>query len=289
MLFLSTVDATGQPTVSYKGGATGFVRIDGDDLLPCYDGNGMFLSMGNVTGEAHVGLFFIDFETPRRLRVHGIARLNETVPVPGAAMVMRISPTQIFLNCPRYVHRYRREDSSRYVPDARGNAPVAEWKRLAFLQEDLLQADRESVAAVGTITQSEYDAKVGTGDGQKRSELRWSIRPLPRTVRPRGTDRVGSGVAVQARRRQCRLVLQRAVIRHWAQRQHWVPHGGLLNPGACHVRGRHYSHQHTCSLEPRPYRRTQAAAEAEAHLGPAHAPPTRQPHARPCPVQLCRR
>ena len=213
MLFLSTVDATGQPTVSYKGGATGFVRIDGDDLLPCYDGNGMFLSMGNVTGEAHVGLFFIDFETPRRLRVHGIARLNETVPVPGAAMVMRISPTQIFLNCPRYVHRYRREDSSRYVPDARGNAPVAEWKRLAFLQEDLLQADRESVAAVGTITQSEYDAKVGTGDGQKRSELRWSIRPLPRTVRPRGTDRVGSGVAVQARRRQCRLVLQRAVIR----------------------------------------------------------------------------
>jgi hypothetical protein len=166
MVFLSTVDATGQPTVSYKGGAPGFVRIDGDELLlPCYDGNGMFLSMGNVTEGARVGLLFIDLQTPRRLRVHGVARLDETVPVPGAAMVMRIRPTRIFVNCPRYVHRYRREDSSRYVPDARGNAPVAEWKRLAFLQEDLPQADRESVAAVGTITQSEYEAKVGSGDG----------------------------------------------------------------------------------------------------------------------------
>lgn len=42
-----------------------------------------------------------------------------------------------FLNCPRYIHHYRREHSSRYVPDAQGAAPVAEWKRLEFLQEDL--------------------------------------------------------------------------------------------------------------------------------------------------------
>jgi predicted pyridoxine 5'-phosphate oxidase superfamily flavin-nucleotide-binding protein len=166
MLFLSTIDATGQPTVSYKGGAPGFVRVDDDDLLlPCYDGNGMFLSMGNVMGEARVGLLFIDFETPRRLRVHGVARLDETMPAPGAAIVMRIRPTQVFLNCPRYVHRYRREDSSRYVPDAQGNAPVAEWKRLEFLQEDLPPADHKSVAAIGTVTQSEYDAKVSKGNG----------------------------------------------------------------------------------------------------------------------------
>lgn len=97
MLFLSTVDATGQPTVSYKGGAPGFVRIDGDDLLlPCYDGNGMFLSMGNVMEEARVGLLFIDFETPRPLRVHGLPPLDEAVPIPGAVIVMRISPTQVF-------------------------------------------------------------------------------------------------------------------------------------------------------------------------------------------------
>lgn len=166
MLFLSTIDATGQPTVSYKGGAPVFVRVQGDDLLlPCYDGNGMFLSMSNVMGEARVGLLFIDFETPRRLRVHGVARLDETVPIPGADIVMRIRPTQIFLNCPRYVHRYRRDARSRYVPDALGNAPVAEWKRLDFLQEDLPQPDRENVAAVGTITQDEYDSRIMNGEG----------------------------------------------------------------------------------------------------------------------------
>lgn len=50
MLFLSTVNATGQPPVSYKSGAPGFVRVHADDLLlPCYNGNGMFLSVGNVT------------------------------------------------------------------------------------------------------------------------------------------------------------------------------------------------------------------------------------------------
>lgn len=142
------------------------MRVHGDDLLlPCYDGNGMFLSMGNVMGEARVSLLLIDFKIPRHLRAHELASLNEAVPMLGAAIVMPIRPMQIFVNCPRYVHRYRRDNSSRYVPDAQGNAPVAEWRRLEFLQEDLPKADRESVAAVGSITQDEYDAKVMKGEG----------------------------------------------------------------------------------------------------------------------------
>nr|WP_321182156.1 hypothetical protein [Methylobacterium sp. Leaf122] len=56
----------------------------------------MFLSMGNVMEEALVGLLFIDFETPRRLRVHGLAHLDEAVPIPGAVIVMRLSPAQVF-------------------------------------------------------------------------------------------------------------------------------------------------------------------------------------------------
>lgn len=112
-----------------------------------------------------MGLLFIDFETRRRLRGHRLASLDEALPISGAAIVMRIRPRQIFLNCPRYVYRCRREGSSGYVPDARGNAPVAEWKRLEFLQEDLPRADRESVAAIGTITQGEYDTKVIKGKG----------------------------------------------------------------------------------------------------------------------------
>ena len=62
MVFLTSVDRRGQPTVSYKGGAPGFLRVvDGAILMPCYDGNGMYLSMGNVEDDPRVGLLFIDF------------------------------------------------------------------------------------------------------------------------------------------------------------------------------------------------------------------------------------
>src|SRR5690606_6685821 len=43
--FLSTVDPNGSPTVSYKGGDPGFVRVESNTLVfPSFDGNGMFLS-----------------------------------------------------------------------------------------------------------------------------------------------------------------------------------------------------------------------------------------------------
>ena len=69
LFFLSTVDERGRPTVSYKGGAPGFVRVSAPNelLFPVYDGNGMFLSLGNIASTAQVGLLFISFEPARRL------------------------------------------------------------------------------------------------------------------------------------------------------------------------------------------------------------------------------
>ncbi|HEX5539304.1 MAG TPA: pyridoxamine 5'-phosphate oxidase family protein, partial [Methylophilaceae bacterium] len=66
MFFLTTIDHRGYPTCSHKGGNRGFVRvIDSKTLVfPSFDGNGMFLSMGNITANPKVGLLFIDFETP---------------------------------------------------------------------------------------------------------------------------------------------------------------------------------------------------------------------------------
>ena len=80
MFFLATADADGQPDCSYKGGVPGFVRVTGESELsfPSYDGNGMFRSLGNVLANPRVGLLFLDFEQPRRLRVLGRARLEET-------------------------------------------------------------------------------------------------------------------------------------------------------------------------------------------------------------------
>ncbi len=143
MLFLSTVDAEGQPTCSYKGGDPGFVRVVSATELafPSYDGNGMYLSLGNVTDTAAVGLLFIDFEAQRRLRVDGSARLAFDDPLlaafPEAQCIVRVDVRRIYPNCPRYIHRYRLEERSRFVPQAGAVTPVPGWKRTEWARDVL--------------------------------------------------------------------------------------------------------------------------------------------------------
>ena len=50
MFFLATVDEAGEANCSYKGGDPGFVRVVDESTIafPNYDGNGMYMSMGNV-------------------------------------------------------------------------------------------------------------------------------------------------------------------------------------------------------------------------------------------------
>ena len=75
--FLTTVDQKGFPTVSYKGGNQGFVQVVNETTLrfPCYDGNGMWLSMGNIADTSKVGMLFINMLKPHRIRLQGQACL----------------------------------------------------------------------------------------------------------------------------------------------------------------------------------------------------------------------
>ncbi|MBI5720323.1 MAG: pyridoxamine 5'-phosphate oxidase family protein [Burkholderiales bacterium] len=171
MFFLATVDANGQPTCSYKGGDPGFVRVvDSRTLLfPLYDGNGMFLSAGNVTETSSVGLLFIDFETPRRLRVEGRAALASAATAgerfPEACAVVRVDVHSIFGNCPRYIHTYRRLQASRYVPREGQATPFAQWKRIDEYQAALPPRDAGQAARHGgTLTREEYLEKLSRGD-----------------------------------------------------------------------------------------------------------------------------
>lgn len=165
--FLSTVDPNGHPTVSYKGGAPGFVAVEDNTLVfPSFDGNGMFLSMGNIVNNPNVGLLFMDFERPRRLRVQGVASLDERQnSIPGAQLLVRVKPLQIFVNCPRYVHRYVRVETSKYIPADDGSAPLAQWKRLPVVQDVLSPADQAAAKQQGLLSLEEYEAKVQAGDG----------------------------------------------------------------------------------------------------------------------------
>jgi len=165
MMFLCTVDHRGQPTVSYKGGDPGFVRVVDPATLafPSYDGNGMFLSLGNIRGNARIGLLFLDFEKPRRLRVHGEARLCLDDPLlesyKDADLIVRVAITEIFPNCPRYIHKYQKLEPSSYVPRQDCETPVPDWKRLDDVQAALRPRDRGQTENLGgTIARADYEA-----------------------------------------------------------------------------------------------------------------------------------
>lgn len=171
MFYLATVDARGFPSCSYKGGDPGFIRVVDNRTIafPSYDGNGMFYSMGNIAGQAKVGMLFIDFETPHRLRVHGTATVSGEDPLlmdyVEADLIVRVQVEEIFINCPRYVHRYKKDTASKYVPRAACETPLVSWKRIDLVQDALTPRDQGKAAkAGGLITIDQYFAKVKAGD-----------------------------------------------------------------------------------------------------------------------------
>ena len=135
MFFLATADAEGRPTCSYKGGEPGFVQVlDGRTVaFPNYDGNGMYLSTGNVIVNPNVGMLFIDFEQGHRMRLDGEARIDLEDPLiadyPEAQFIVRVTARNVYPNCPRYIHRYQLVRRSRFVPQQNCSTPVPEWKR----------------------------------------------------------------------------------------------------------------------------------------------------------------
>lgn len=143
MFFLATADAEGWPDVSYKGGLPGFVRVTAADELafPDYDGNGMFKSLGNVLVNPKVGLLFINFERPDRMRIQGTAFVREDDPLmgsfPDAQLIVRVKATRIFPNCPRYIHKMQLVERSVYAPRPDYEPPEPEWKRMEIFKDAL--------------------------------------------------------------------------------------------------------------------------------------------------------
>ena len=149
MFFLATADADGHPQCSYKGGDPGFVRVLDERTVafPNYDGNGMYLSMGNLAVNPHVGMLFVDFvsQRPARLRINGTASVDEhdelMADYPEAQFVVRVRATQVFPNCPRYIHRMALVERSRFVPHAECETPIPDWKRTEWASDVLPEGD----------------------------------------------------------------------------------------------------------------------------------------------------
>lgn len=147
MFFIATADEHGRPNCSYKGGDPGFVRVVDEHTIafPNYDGNGMYLSMGNLLKNPHVGLLFIDFEQQHRMRLNGDATIDEHDPLmsayPEAQFIVRVRAHEVFPNCPRYIHKYQLVERSRFVPHVECETPVPDWKKGDWVADVLPEND----------------------------------------------------------------------------------------------------------------------------------------------------
>ncbi|WP_330111093.1 pyridoxamine 5'-phosphate oxidase family protein [Methylophaga thalassica] len=148
MFFMATVDAEGSPNCSYKGGGKGFVKVIDENTLafPSFDGNSMFLSMGNILQTNKIGMLFIDFERQARLRINGCASIDLEDPLlqefHEAELVVRVKVEQIFPNCPRYIHKMKMVEKSKFVPNKACKTPEPDWKRLEAVADVLPEKDK---------------------------------------------------------------------------------------------------------------------------------------------------
>ena len=169
MFYLSTVDEQGYPSCSYKGGDTGFVRVVDPKtiLFPSYDGNGMFMSAGNIQAKSKVGLLLLTFK-PHKGSVLGVKqgalkRAQFLKSYPGANLVIELIVSNVWVNCPRYIHQMNLTEQSPYVPEKDGTIPLALWKRVDLVQDVITDEDREKAESLGLITIEEYEADVASG------------------------------------------------------------------------------------------------------------------------------
>jgi predicted pyridoxine 5'-phosphate oxidase superfamily flavin-nucleotide-binding protein len=147
MFFLATADADGRPTCSYKGGDPGFVRVLDERTIawPNYDGNGMYLSLGNALVNPWAGLLFIDFDGQTRLRLEGRLSIDLEDPLAaswsGAQFAVRCAVARVYPNCPRYIHRMALVERSAFVPRAEAPPPVPAWKQREWAADVLPAGD----------------------------------------------------------------------------------------------------------------------------------------------------
>jgi uncharacterized protein len=128
----------------------------------------MYLSMGNISANPEIGCLFIAFDRPFRLRLQGRAEVIRQGPLMGlfkeAELVVRVAVSDVWMNCPRYIHRYEKIQASRYVPRADTETPLCEWKRIDAIQDVLRPRELSAVEKAGQITIDEWMGRVMTGD-----------------------------------------------------------------------------------------------------------------------------
>ncbi|MEV6098349.1 pyridoxamine 5'-phosphate oxidase family protein [Nocardia sp. NPDC051981] len=162
--FLGTATPDGWPYIQHRGGPKGFVQVLDERTLAFADlsGNRQYVTVGNLTENDRVALFFIDYPVRERLKVYGRARMVERIEDPelvdrvsGAytGAIQKIAERAIVVtveacnwNCVKYIRpRFTKERLDEAIALERRYA-AAEQQRLTSEIEDL-RRENESLRA----------------------------------------------------------------------------------------------------------------------------------------------
>ena len=132
MMFVGTADRHGEADTSFRAGSAGFIRVLDQKTLayPEYRGNGVMSSLGNISENPHVGLFFVDFTDRIGLHVNGSARIvenDEFLRVASASELARedippatgqgperwvvVSVLEAYIHCSKHIPRMQKIDA----------------------------------------------------------------------------------------------------------------------------------------------------------------------------------
>ncbi|HJP36018.1 MAG TPA: MSMEG_1061 family FMN-dependent PPOX-type flavoprotein [Gammaproteobacteria bacterium] len=152
---IATADAAGQPVVSPKGDAPGFVHVLDDHtiLIPDRPGNNKVLGFSNIVENPKISVLFIIPGNAETLRIEGEARIaldDELLELgvakgkrPPAALLVRV--TKAYAHCGKSMLRSQLWDPARHV--AKGDLPSLGEMIKAQAGTPLSVAEAEAVVA----------------------------------------------------------------------------------------------------------------------------------------------
>jgi hypothetical protein len=146
--YLGTVSETGWPYIQYRGGPPGFLRVLDAGRIGFADfaGNRQYLTAGNLSANAKVALFLMDYANRRRLKLLGLAAIVDPRDDESLAGALAVADTRATIerlivirveacnwNCSRHIAaRFRAADIAPALAarDARIAELTAEVERL---------------------------------------------------------------------------------------------------------------------------------------------------------------
>ncbi len=120
--FIASAHPTGGADASHRGGAPGFVRVvsPAELLIPDYNGNTMFNTLGNLAINPRAGLLFIDFERGATLQLTGTVEIiwdpARAAELPGAERLLRYHIGAVVEIAGATPLRWRFEEASPFNP-----------------------------------------------------------------------------------------------------------------------------------------------------------------------------